>query len=421
MNDTNDQYSVYAVLGYYFPNFSGEAIQAHQCYTKLSQWGFSIVVLTQYGLDCIGLPQKEKVDNITIRRLSILRPAPRWFSRSLVNKIFKLFSGMLVNFSFALSCSWVLFRDRSRIKTVFFHSFDEFTFLTVGLSRLLGLNPVIKMTLFGSDDPGSFMQKTFGPFKRIAFIMSKTIISISTPLTTSYLKENLDATKIVQIPNGVDLIKFAPISSSEKNILRARLGLNPESRYIIFVGAVIPRKGIDILVSAFFRLAAQIDDLHLLIVGPDDFTDRQRHQPETNQFVIDLHQQIDKAGLSNRVLWTGMVNNVNEYLQASDIFSFPSRREGFGIVIIEAMSVGLPVVVSSLDGISSDIIHSGHDGIIVQNEDPDEYARHLFYLLTDKPAALQMGEYARQRVQEAFTLDRVSLQYADLFRRLGDK
>ena len=105
-------------------------------------------------------------------------------------------------------------------------------------------------------------------------------------------------------------------------------------------------------------------------------------------------------------------------MKISDVFCLPSRQEGFGIVIIEAMSCGLPVVVSNLDGVTSDIIQSIQEGTIVSGFESGDYAKALMSILADASLSKDLGSRARERTLSSFSLKQVTDEWITLFHSL---
>ena len=106
-------------------------------------------------------------------------------------------------------------------------------------------------------------------------------------------------------------------------------------------------------------------------------------------------------------------------MRAADVFCLPTRREGFGIVIIEAMAAGLPVVVSRLEGVTTDIARADRDGILITGHNPDDYAEALLRLRQDKAEAKAMGRAARKRAMSEFSLERIVNRYSQLYSELA--
>ena len=425
MIDNKGSIRVWALFRYYYPNFAGAAIQGHQILSRLAGRGFSVRVLAaadQVAASMAG--QTIEMDGLSIRYLPVVR-SRNWFFLAripLLRKLMSCLNGLVGSLSLNLRNAWVLWREGRRGDIVQLYSCNQFSFLVVWLAQVRGMHPVIRMTLMGSDDPASFqngMKPVMGTLKLEAFRRAEAIVSISSALTNSCRSAGLDPDKVVQIPNGVDLQLFHPLSKPEQANLRAALGLRPDQRYIVFVGSALHRKGIDILTRAFIHVAQQISDIELLIVGPCDFSDHTRHHPERQQFVADLKQDLAQVGYSSRVHWVGEVDNVHEYLQVANAFCLPTRREGLGTVIVEALAVGLPVVTARLEGVTTDLIQLESEGVLIAGDDPNDYANALLQLLRDSTMAKDMGNCARVRAETEFSLELAVQRYAELYRGLA--
>lgn len=103
---------------------------------------------------------------------------------------------------------------------------------------------------------------------------------------------------------------------------------------------------------------------------------------------------------------------------ASDIFLFPSRKEGFGTVIIEAMASSIPVVISAMPGISEEIVTSGEDGIIVPGKEPKDFAKAVIELALDEEKRRKMGKKAREKAERIFSLDKIADTYIRFYREV---
>jgi glycosyltransferase involved in cell wall biosynthesis len=283
------------------------------------------------------------------------------------------------------------------------------------------MHPAIQMTLLGSDDPGSVKggpKNFFGTLKLEAFRKSEKIIGYSSAQVRSCESAGFDPGKVVRIPGGADLELFHPVSKEQQATLRARLGLELTQRYIVFVGAAVFRKGIDVMIDAFIKVAKDLHDVQLLVVGPSDFTDLTRYIPVRQELLDELKEKLTNRGLAARTHWLGDVDNVHEYLQAADIFCLPTRREGFGIVIAEAMATALPVVVQRLEGVTTDLIVTGSNGILIESHDSDDYAEALLELLRDPVQASELAVAARKRAESDFDLQAITERFALLYREL---
>lgn len=187
---------------------------------------------------------------------------------------------------------------------------------------------------------------------------------------------------------GVDLEKF-DISQKEKwrGEIRARYGIADTDRVLCFVGRLGRDKGCNELFDAFRQLAGRFPDLKLLFVGPIEKEDT----------IDDISYFRDEE----RIIKTDRVPDVQRYLAASDLFVLPSYREGFGMSVVEAEAMGLPVVVTDIPG-PTDAVKPDETGLVVPVKDPGALARAIEALLTDGEKRAAMGSAGRTFAEKSF-------------------
>jgi glycosyltransferase involved in cell wall biosynthesis len=209
----------------------------------------------------------------------------------------------------------------------------------------------------------------------------------------------------------VDTARFQPATRAERLEIRARLGIEPDSPVATFVGAIIPRKGVDVLVEAWRAVQAAEPRARLLMVGPDTFGSDDRSASELVPFIDGLKRTVADAGL--RVDFVGRQERVEDYLRAADVFVLPSRKEGFGNVIIEALACGLPAVVTAMDGVGSVTVSHGENGFIVHNA--GEIADALIRLFQSSELTARMGVAARHSATDKFGAEFIARRYVELY------
>jgi hypothetical protein len=197
------------------------------------------------------------------------------------------------------------------------------------------------------------------------------------------------------LPLGVDLARFEVASHGE---LKSQLGLPAHHVLGLFVGRIERRKGIETLIEAFQRAADEVPYLHLAIAGSDTRTGRSGASMRD-----DLQHRLRASGLANRVHWLGPVahEKLPRIYAGSDWLVAPSRLEPFGLVYLEAMATGRPVIAARSGGVP-EIVTSGREGILVAPDDPRELAEALIALAVDPARVRRMGMRARARVEAAF-------------------
>jgi glycosyltransferase involved in cell wall biosynthesis len=204
------------------------------------------------------------------------------------------------------------------------------------------------------------------------------VIAVSEHEAASLINLGVQRDRIRVIPNGVDLGEFAGVGTRKD-----RDGLVG-----LFVGRLDPdQKGLDVLVRAMSKLP-QNYPLRLRLVGEDwGGAELLRHLAQ-------------RLGVADRVTMVGKVPRpevVREFAEA-DFLVLPSRFEPFGIVLLEAMAAGLPVVASRVGGIP-EIVSEGETGLLVEPDNPDALAEALRLLCQNESLRFSMGRSARERVK----------------------
>lgn len=232
-------------------------------------------------------------------------------------------------------------------------------------------------------------------------------ISISDEIHQEYRAAEIKSARIESIPNGIDTNRFAPVDPPEgRAALRARLGLTGPT--FLFTGRIHPIKGLDVLLRAWLRLAQEVPDARLVLLGAGT----------AEGFENELAGFVAEHGLQDSVTFAGPVSDVRPYLQAADAFVLPSRREGLSISLLEAMSAELPVIATRTSG-TVEVVTDGATGILVDIEDADGLYRAMREVLRDPQRAKAMANAARELVCRNYSIDRAAAQHELLFERLG--
>ena len=222
-------------------------------------------------------------------------------------------------------------------------------------------------------------------------------------ISASFLKR-----PAIVIPHGVDTDCYAP--PSDRAAAFAEAGL--PGRYAIgCFGRVRAQKGSDVFVEAMCRLLPRYPDFTAVMVGAIT--------PEHSGFASDLKTRIEAAGLQSRIVITGElpIKHVQRWYQRLTIYAFTSRNEGFGLTLIEAMSVGAALVASRA-GAAELAVEDGVTGVLTPPGDADALVAALESLMRDPIAAAAMGERGRARVLEKFSLEAEANRIAEVYRTL---
>ncbi len=204
--------------------------------------------------------------------------------------------------------------------------------------------------------------------------------------------------KVRTIYNGVDIRRFHPHGD--------RYPIN-EMFTIVFVGQLIPEKGVDLLIEAVRRISSSTEHRLLLKVAG---AGHQRNALERLAMEV----------LPGKVEFLGQVEDVPALFRSADLAVFPSRwEEAFGLVVAEAMACGTPVVASDAGGIPEVIGRDSRVGLVFRNGNVDDLEREIRYLIMDPEMRARMGQAARERAEREFSIGRMVEEYASLYENLA--
>ncbi|MEH2168413.1 MAG: glycosyltransferase family 4 protein [Nostoc sp.] len=193
---------------------------------------------------------------------------------------------------------------------------------------------------------------------------------------------------------GVALDRFEPNALPSPEEARRKLGLPLHGPLIGIVGRLQRWKGMHVLVQAMPKILQKYPNAHCVVVGG-----KHDLEPDYENF---LKAEITALGLKDQVIMAGLQRNIPEWVQAMDVFVHASDKEPFGIVIIEAMALGKPVIAGSAGG-PTEIITDGMNGLLTPYGDADKLAIAILRYLDEQEFAQSAGIAARQRALDFST------------------
>lgn len=176
--------------------------------------------------------------------------------------------------------------------------------------------------------------------------------------------------------------------------LRSELNLPQDTLIIGIVCRLVEQKGIPYGLDAFKQVLEQLPDVHLIIAGDGDLRST-------------LEAQVQQLEIADNVHFLGWRDDAPQVLAALDVFLMPSLWEGFGLVLLEAMSKRVPVIASDVSAIPEVVVH-GETGFLVSPRDVDSLRDAMLTLLGDRPLRLHMGMMAEDRVETHFSAERMA-------------
>lgn len=203
--------------------------------------------------------------------------------------------------------------------------------------------------------------------------------------------------------SGVDTQRFCPNPCVRKEI-RGQLGIPDDAVVFLFLGRLNRDKGVLDLAEAFGYLCDSREDLHCMVVGPDE-ADMRGHM----HLLCRAHR--------DKLHFVDYSSAPEHYMAAADIFCLPSYREGFGTVIIEAASVGIPAIASRIYGIT-DAVEDGVTGLLHNAGDVESMVKLMKQFAEDVVLREEMGNSARSRAQRDFSKEMVTSAVIEHYKQL---
>ena len=243
------------------------------------------------------------------------------------------------------------------------------------------------------------LESTGGKRKVLNFVEKLTYICATKVYPNSFglkkiIKENNFSTenklKVIAngSSNGIDTSYFNPdlFTNKKKEILKDKLKIKKEDFVYIFVGRIVGDKGINELIAAFDQLSKERNDVKLLLVGPfeaelDPLKEKTKTLIKTNKKIISV----------------GYQNDVRPYFAIANALAFPSYREGFPNVVMQAGAMGLPSIVSNING-CNEIIEEHKNGIIIPVKNSEAIYKAMLKMMLDK----NMKKNARKMITSRF-------------------
>ncbi|MBW6465826.1 MAG: glycosyltransferase [Brevefilum sp.] len=226
--------------------------------------------------------------------------------------------------------------------------------------------------------------------------------------------------KITIIPPGVDTHHFYPIPQDEA---KEAIGIPTSDRLALFVGRIEPLKGVDTLIRAMSIVRKTCKTFrcphYLAVIGGDPEEDPEEMTAEMNR----LQALCQELGLSDMILFLGKRGQMTlpYYYAAAEVVVMPSRYESFGMVALEAMACGTPVIASRVGGLAH-LIQDGETGYFVPSQDPEALAEKLRLVFVDKELRTRLGAQAARYARD-FCWESISSQITDVYEEMvsGDK
>ena len=372
----------------YPPVIGGSELEAQRVCAALIRRGYGVTVVCAGGapMPCVR-------DWIDPEGVNVRIYAGRW-------------KGKLKDIFFALRVCGMLFRERRNYQFVYF--LMQGLHLAAGLptARLLGKPMLMKIAGSGVIP---LMGQSFTGRLEIGWLQkwAYRVMILNEGMREEALAKKFAAEQLLWMPNPVDTTNFAPPSETEKVQLRKKCGIPWDATVVVYCGRLAPEKALSKLLEAFARVTKQLPSSVLVLVGDGPL----------RPTLMERAAQLRLTG--SQVKFAGQVSpqEVCRWLKVADIFTLVSFSEGLPCALIEAMSTGLPSVVSDIPA-NRQLIENGEHGFLTPVGDLEAISHAIVRLLDDSVLRSRMGQASRKRIVEQYSSDKVCDRYEALFKQM---
>ncbi|HRP89341.1 MAG TPA: glycosyltransferase family 4 protein [Edaphocola sp.] len=303
-----------------------------------------------------------------------------------------------------LKSLWELYRYIKKEKPEIIHTHTPKAGIVGMLAAKFAGVPIRLHTVAGMPlmESGGWKRKVLLAVEQLTYRCATKVYPNSKGLYDFIIKENIVNPKKLKIiangsSNGIDTSFFDPtLYSTEQNLkLRESLGIQPNDFVFIFVGRLVSHKGINELVNAFCQLQKNLKSKNekspkLLLVGPQE----EELDPLSKATLSQMQNNMDIINL-------GFQKEVRPFFAISNALVFPSYREGFPNVVMQAGAMGLPCIVSDING-CNEIISDGDNGLIIPPKNSEILASKMQLLLENHELYLKLKSNARERISSRY-------------------
>jgi glycogen(starch) synthase len=215
---------------------------------------------------------------------------------------------------------------------------------------------------------------------------------------------NLPQDKVDVIPNAIDATKYQ--TSVDRGAVRQRYGVGYGEKLILCVGRLVPQKGVEYFIRAIPSIARRYPEAKFIIVGEGWSRDI-------------LEAEARASGQNRKIQFTGFASDqeVIDLMTSADVLVVPSIYEPFGIVALEGMATGVPVVASKVGGLAEVIDHD-QTGIFVYLKNPESIAWGIDRVLSDPDHARWLTENAKEKLHKAYSWEAVAMKTVNVYRKV---
>jgi glycosyltransferase involved in cell wall biosynthesis len=247
---------------------------------------------------------------------------------------------------------------------------------------------------------GAYLQLT-----RVAGWLSELTMAVSRSTRDAALSEGVRPNRVRVALNGI--VPLRKVSVAETVELKQRLGIVEGHEAVVVIGHLRREKGHAFLFQVFDRLCTLRSNVHLIVVG-------------TGPEKVALERAAESSKNSERIYLVGPQEDVALWYELADVVVVPSIRESFGLVAVEAMSAGRPLVASAVEGLR-EVIEPERSGLLAVSQDPISFSEALARVLSSPALAARLAQGGEDRFTGSFTLEAMVASWSSCYQELLTK
>lgn len=381
----------------YHPSLGGVGRQAVALTEHLHYRGVPVFVICRKMFDLPAWQPVSGIDIIKIPSLGARR----------INLQERTIANLFVSLSFSLCLVAALLRCNSRYDIVHFHGASLPLLISSLPLRIMGKKIIVKVA--GAKmgiEAGSFRGR-YGILGNLFVQLLRRVdafVAISDEIRADLRAEGYQDGRIHRISNFVLQEVFFPLEKLEDKPAMKRALVGTDRFILTFSGRLARTKRLDILLLSLKSILIARRDVHLVILGDGEMRSELEHMTE-------------ELGITGHVTFCGFVQNVTDYLQATDIFVFPSEREGMPNALLEAMACRITVVAADTIA-NAEIIRNGDNGLLFRAGDADDLRRKALLLLDDVSHRELLAARGHETVCRSFQIAETAEKYRELYEQV---
>ncbi len=383
---------VFLLTNSYLPQLGGLEIAVYNIAHQLSQKGHRVTVVS--GTSAISYSKKMEEGGICVYRMPFILPRivlRCGYKRAVLSLLKSIISPLIIPLTL-IKLGLIIKSIKPDIVNLHYIAENAFFYLVV--RKFLKSKFIVN--IHGSDIDRCLQRSFFARWlTRITLKEADYVLSNSDYLLCQAKKICPEvAVKSRRVENGIDLKRFDNFDKYKNN-----------SKYILSIGNISFNKGFDILIKAFNRVHFKCPDLNLLIVGEGSGKTK-------------CEKIVSEFGIGDSVKFLGKIKHskIPMFLRGCEIFVLPSRKEAFGIVLLEAMAVAKSIVATRVGGVP-EVVKEGENAILVEPDSPEDLASGIINVLENPDLAERFGKKSKEIVKE-FTWDKIVDKYIDVYKSL---